>query len=345
MPTSSSGVGWGLTYDPTELADALNTGTVVELNALLRPAEDLALYRAQMMARREPAPLGQDTDWRSAQHKWVLANDDCRRDILEKLYDEGPLPASELPDTTAIPWQSSGWNNDRNVRMLLDCMVQRGEVAAAGREGRERLWDLAERVYPDDPIVPLEDALADPQRASAPRSRDRTRQDHRDTQRLEHGRRCRGAGHSRGSPWHVASRPDVPRRCSSEEPFVGRAALLSPIDRLVYDRKRMVEIFEFDYQLEMFKPAAKRRWGYWALPILYGDRLVGKVDATAERDAGILRLDAIHEDGEWSKAMRTAVDKEIARPRRVARPQAGAMRLLSQPDLLRDEVHVDRAPP
>ena len=76
-------------------------------------------------------------------------------------------------------------------------------------------------------------------------------------------------------------------------------------------RKRREELFEFDYQLEMYKPKAKRRFGYWALPVLYGDRLVGKVDATAERDAGILRVDAVHEDGRWTKAMRTAVGEEI----------------------------------
>lgn len=60
---------------------------------------------------------------------------------------------------------------------------------------------------------------------------------------------------------------------------------------MVYDRKRTVELFEFDYQLEMYKPAAKRRWGYFALPILYGDRLVGKLDATGHdrRHAHLLR--------------------------------------------------------
>ena len=91
----------------------------------------------------------------------------------------------------------------------------------------------------------------------------------------------------------------------------GRAAVLSPLDRLVYDRKRMVELFEFDYQLEMYKPAAQRRWGYYTLPILYGDRLVGKVDATAHRKAGVLQVDTIHQDVPFSATMSAAVRREI----------------------------------
>ena len=74
----------------------------------------------------------------------------------------------------------------------------------------------------------------------------------------------------------------------------------------------MVELFEFDYALEMYKPAAKRRWGYFALPILHRDRLVGKLDATADRKAGILRVDAIHEDIAWPDTMRADVYAEIA---------------------------------
>ena len=73
----------------------------------------------------------------------------------------------------------------------------------------------------------------------------------------------------------------------------------------------MVELFEFDYQLEMYKPAAKRRWGYFALPILYGDQLVGKLDATADRKAGVLRVDAIHQDVPFTKPMTAAVRREI----------------------------------
>ena len=96
-----------------------------------------------------------------------------------------------------------------------------------------------------------------------------------------------------------------------DDDFTGRTAVLSPLDRLVFDRKRMQDLFGFDYQLEMYKPAAKRQWGYWAMPVLDGDELVGKVDATADREAGVLVVDAVHEDGDWSAARRRRVHAEV----------------------------------
>jgi uncharacterized protein YcaQ len=96
-----------------------------------------------------------------------------------------------------------------------------------------------------------------------------------------------------------------------DDGFKGRTALLSPFDRLIHDRGRTKELFEFEYTLEMYKPAAKRRWGYFALPILHGDQLVGKLDAAADRKASVLRVNAIHEDVSFSPAMMKAVRKEI----------------------------------
>jgi uncharacterized protein len=145
----------GSSYDPAELATAIEERALVELRGMIRPRQDLALYRAEMAGWSTRTDL---RDWPRRQRDWVRANDACRRDILDRLKADGPLPLSALPDTCRVRWDSSGWNDDRNVSMLLDFMVLRGEVATAGRDGRERLWDLATRVYPDE-VVPEADAL------------------------------------------------------------------------------------------------------------------------------------------------------------------------------------------
>jgi uncharacterized protein YcaQ len=293
----------GPSYEPEELAGLLKEQALIELGGMIRPAEDIALFRADM---GDWPGRGEIKEWQAAVEDWVRANDECRRHILERLYDENPLPASAFPDLTIVPWRSSGWNNDRNVIRLLDMMAARGEVAVSGRRGREKLWDLAERVYPDDPVVPAEEA------------------------RLERNRRRLHAlgiarGRAAGAPGEAndvgeageAAVIDGVRGRWRVDPayldggFEGRAALLSPLDRLVFDRKRMIEIFEFDYQLEMYKPVAQRRWGYWALPILCGDRLVGKLDATADRTEGVLRVHAVHADEPFDRAMTAAIDAEF----------------------------------
>jgi uncharacterized protein len=96
-----------------------------------------------------------------------------------------------------------------------------------------------------------------------------------------------------------------------DQDFEGRTALLSPFDRLVHDRVRAEELFDFEYTLEMYKPAAKRRWGYFALPIVHGDRLVGKLDAKADHKASVLRVNAIHEDVKFTRAITKGVQAEL----------------------------------
>jgi uncharacterized protein len=293
----------GSAFDPQELWDAVDEQRLIELHQALRVADDIALFRAEMA---EWPGSGELREWQEELRGWVKANNGCRRDILERLRADGPLPTSELPDTCVVPWASSGWNNNRNLRMMLDKLVERGEVAAAGGRGRDRLWDLASRIYPDDPVPPAEEA-----------------------RRLRDDRRLSALGIARAKgtklpfePIDVdkAGEPAVVEGVRGEwrvdpaqlgQPFAGRAALLSPFDRLLADRKRMSEIFDFDYILEMYKPAAQRRWGYYALPILYGDQLVGKLDARADRNEGELRVAAIHRDVPFSKAMTAAVDREI----------------------------------
>ena len=300
----------GSAYEPKHLQGAVADRDLIELLAFLRPAEDLALYRGEMAGW---SGNGEANEWKVFRREWVAANDRCRLDILDRLRKEGPLPSRELPDTCDKPWESTGWTNNKNVTKLLDFMVGRGEVAVAGRKGRERLWDLAERVYPDHPVIPA---------AEAARERDR--------------RRLRALGIARvtgptqsfepavvgaaGEPavvegvrgeWQVdPAYLDGPAGLA--EPFEVRAALLSPFDRLVHDRVRAADLFEYEYQLEMYKPVANRRWGYYALPILYGDRLVGKLDAAADRKAGRFTVNAVHEDVPFTAEMAEAVNAEIA---------------------------------
>jgi uncharacterized protein YcaQ len=293
----------GSSWSPAQLHDALAEQALLELHGLIRPPEDLALYRAEMAEWPGRPPL---RDWQEGLREWVDANNGCRLDILARLREDGPLAARELPDTCEIPWRSSGWTNNRNVSKMIDFLVQRGEVAASGRRGPDRLWDLAERVYPDE-VVPYEEAL-----------------------RIRDSRRLRSLGIARAKAAQSPLEPGgvgaagVPATVEGvkgrwqvepellDEKFTGRTALLSPLDRLIFDRKRMTELFEFDYQLEMFKPAAARRWGYWAMPILVGDQLVGKLDAAADRKAGVFRVNAIHQDVPFSRAMTAAVQHEVA---------------------------------
>ncbi len=293
----------GTAYSPQELRDALDEQLLVELRGMVRPLEDIPLHRAEMA---EWPGTGELRDWEVGLREWVQDNDACRRDILERLRSDGPLPVRELPDTCVRPWSSSGWNNNRNVTMLLDLMVQRGEVAVAGGMGRDRLWDLASRIYPDEIIPTAEARRRRDERRLSVLGIVRSRAPERPVEPMDAGEAGEPAvvvGVMGG--WRVD--PSLIGR-----PFRGRAALLSPFDRLVHpDRKRVQELFEFDYILEMYKPAAKRRWGYYALPILYGDRLVGKLDAKADRSAGVLRVAAVHQDLPFSKAMADAVDREI----------------------------------
>ncbi len=294
----------GSRYDPRELEDLIDQQRVVEIQGRLMPAHDVRLLAAEMAAW----PGGADAPpWQLANARWLEDNRRCRDDILEVLRADGPLTAAELPDTCVRPWRSSGWNNRRNVTMMLGLLVESGQVAAAGRRGREKLWDLAERVYPPDEPVPLEEARA-----------------------VREARRMRSLGvvreravAQRVEPLHVAGTGERARvegvrgvwRVDHElldAPFSPRTALVAPLDRLLFDRKRVLELFEFEYVLEMYKPAAQRRWGYYALPVLHGDRFVGKLDATAQRRTGRLVVHAIHEDGPWSPDVREAVGAEIA---------------------------------
>jgi uncharacterized protein YcaQ len=288
----------GSSYRPEQLTEALERDRrLFEHDALIRPMSDVGLY------------LAGAADWPQWEHmrEWLRKNDSFRRDIVERLASEGPLASRDIPDTSVVPWASTGWTGNRNVTQMLECLTMRGEVAISGRIGRERLWDLPERVYPADTVIPTV--------AEAERTKNECRLAALGIARAK----------ARAMPAEPAYVGDVGEPAVVEgvkgewrvDPTLlggeleGRTALLSPFDRLIHDRVRAEQLFDYEYTLEMYKPAATRRWGYYALPILHQDRLVGKLDAAADRKASVLRVAAIHEDVKFTRATTKAVRAEI----------------------------------
>jgi uncharacterized protein len=257
--------------------------------AMVRPISSLGLFLADMAAWPRDS---------TRVREWLKVNDGFRRRLLDQLRAEGPLQSRDIRDTSEVPWASSGWTNDRNVTQMLEFLTSRGEVAVAGRRGRQRLWDVADRVYPTDmPAIPSAEAR-------------KTRSE----------RRLRALGIARPQIVNEAGIPAEvegtigPWRLAPEataEGFVGRTALLSPFDRLVHNRARTMDLFDFDYTLEMYKPKEQRRWGYFALPVLHDDRLVGKVDALADRKASTLHVYALHPDVKFTRAITKAIHAEL----------------------------------
>jgi len=284
-------------YHPSELDAAVRARELFELHAYIRPMSQL------------PAVLGSLAGWphQRKQREWLQANDSFRRDLLAALRDRGESLSRDLPDTANVGWQSTGWTHERNVTQMLEFLTLTGEVAISGRVGRQRLFDLAERVYPSGLELPgKEEALRQ-----------------REELRLHASGIVRTGGTIVPGEPYQADNAGVPAvvaglaghwRVDPEQldaPFTGRTALLSPFDRLVHDRVRAEQLFGFEYVLEMYKPAAKRRWGYYALPILHGDQLVGKLDATADRKAGRLVVNAVHADQPFTAEIGEGVEAEL----------------------------------
>jgi uncharacterized protein YcaQ len=293
-----SRLGWP--YQPADLTRLVaEDRAIFEWGGFYRTMADLPLLRPDMATR----PHSREA------REWLAANDRFRRDVMARLRADGPLRPADIPDTAQVSWRSSGWTNNRNSLQLLEMLVMRGDVAISSRDAKGRLFDLAERVYPTgQPVLSAEDAARErAERRLASLGVARTKSISQPVEPLDAGEiGIEAEVEGTSGTWRVDA-----EALEGVDRFVPRTALLSPFDRLVFDRQRLEDLFEYEYLLEMYKPAAKRRWGYFALPILHGDRLIGKLDAKADRKAGDLNVFAVHEDLPFDAATSAAVEDEV----------------------------------
>ncbi len=274
-----SRIGWS--YEPGQLTKAVELDRAMfELDGTFRPMSMLPLLMPSM--RTWPK--------RASSRQWLEANTKFRADVLARLRAEGPLLAAQIPDTAEVARNNDGgWYGPNQVPHMLDFLAHQGEVAIVGRAGRHRIWDLAERVYPQDVPEYTEDEasvmLAERRLQAAGIAKQKSPW-------TPVGQAGEPAS-VEGSSWKFRVDPQAIAALDDESD--GRVAILNPYDGALFDRPRLREIFDFEYVLEQFKPKAQRKYGFFAHPILIGDMFMGLLDAAVDRENAVLRVNAVHQ--------------------------------------------------
>ncbi|MEU6999627.1 crosslink repair DNA glycosylase YcaQ family protein [Nonomuraea sp. NPDC046570] len=288
--------------------------------------EDYPLH--QLMMRRYPKTAGA---YGNRLRDWLEVNERLRTHILDRLRDEGPLAAEAFEDVAVVPWESSGWSTGRSVERMLDILRFQGVVVVAGRHRRARVWDLTERFLPAlaayEPLDEREVVARAAEHAlrSLGVARPGDIEEHFIRGRypglaevlagLEAEGRVHRAG-IEGAPaterWYVHADllPTLERVTNGQwEP---RTTLLSPFDNLICHRARTERLWNFAFRTEMYVPKAKRQYGYYILPILHGDRLIGRIAPRLDRRTGVLTIEGMYAEPGVGEREASAVAAAVA---------------------------------
>ncbi|MFB4270618.1 winged helix-turn-helix domain-containing protein [Nonomuraea sp. GTA35] len=270
-------------------------------------AEDYPIHH--LMMRRYATG---ESDYARMVRGWIEANDALRRHVLDRLREEGPLPPGAFEDLAAVPWKSTGWTNGRNVERMLDFLWTQGHIMVAARQGRTRHWDLTERWLP---------GWAQAERLS---------EEEAVTRAAEHALRALGVARVPDIERHFirARYPGLAGALSAlrrsgrvvqvaveggdevwyahadalalleRDAWQPRTTLLSPFDNLICDRERTQRLWGFAFRTEMYVPKHKRQYGHYIMPILHGERLIGRLVPRVDRRRGVLEIEGVFPEGD-----------------------------------------------
>ena len=232
-------------------------------------------------------------------------------ELLERIRRDGPLSSTDIEPRAEIDWY---WRPTNQVRAILEALAEAGVLGLARREGNRRVYDLAERLFPSELLAQRPPEIDQRRHKLLSRYRahgllgaggqseiwfgtGRTAAD-RHSLRVDlvdagalvpvEVEGVRGTRFILGE--EIAALEEAARSVAAGEPAGPGVTFLAPLDPFVWDRDLLRSLFDFDYVWEVYVPAAKRRWGYYVLPMLAGDRLIGRIEPRIERKTGTLRI-------------------------------------------------------
>lgn len=257
-----------------------------------------------------------NSSWSQRTREWLQANQALHDHVLTAIGERGPLLSRQIEDLSERDWQSGGWNSGRNVSRMLDYLWTKGTIMVAGRQGGQKLWDLTEHFLPAwtprEPLTKPEIVRCATQKAiralgvaqpahiryhfmrgtydNLPRVLNELEADGL----VQQVQLIGDAGVAMAGPWYVHA-DDLPllARLQAGE-WQPRTTLLSPFDNLICDRLRTELLWDFRFRIEIYVPKAKREYGYYVLPILHGDRLIGRIDPVMDRKRKHLKINAVY---------------------------------------------------
>jgi uncharacterized protein YcaQ len=252
------------------------------------PRDDWPLWRWRMARMRAKY---------TTPGSWVAEHPQMMRFVLDELRVNGPMAASEIEHDENV--RRGPWWGLSDIKEALEFLFVFGDVVTAGRKGFERVYALPEQVLPSallDAEVAADDAQRELVRRAVRAHGIGTAKDIADYYRLYVATATRflnelaDAGQVRRvnvegwkAPGFLASDARIPRRIET-------AALLSPFDPVVWERDRTERMFGFRYRIEIYTPAPKRIYGYYTMPALVDEQIVGRIDLKSDRQAGVLRV-------------------------------------------------------